>query len=122
MATEPPSGHKIVHLELNTPNLGRACSFYGGLLGWRPERVDAGGLSYLALELGTDLGGGVVEEERDGALWLPYVEVDDVAGTTEEAVARGAIPVLDVREGPGGWRSVVRAPDGAEIAFWQRKR
>jgi predicted enzyme related to lactoylglutathione lyase len=122
MAPQLPSGHKIVHLELKTGNLGRACSFYGGLLGWRPERVTAGGLSYLALELGAELGGGVVEDERESALWLPYVEVEDVRSTTEEAVARGAGVQLDVREGPGGWRSVVETPDGAEIAFWQRKR
>jgi predicted enzyme related to lactoylglutathione lyase len=63
MAPQLPSGHKIVHLELKTGNLGRACSFYGGLLGWRPERISA-----------------------------------------------------------GGWRSVIETPDGAEIAFWQRKR
>lgn len=122
MAKDLQSGHRIVHLELKTGNLGRACSFYGGLLGWRPERITAGGLSYLALELGEDLGGGVVEDERDSALWLPYVEVEDVRETTGEALARGAKPRLDVREGPGGWRSVVETPDGAEIAFWQRKR
>jgi predicted enzyme related to lactoylglutathione lyase len=122
MGTQLPSGHKIVHLELKTGNLGRACSFYGGLLGWRPERISAGGLSYLALELGPELGGGVVEDERQSALWLPYVEVEDVRETTEEAVARGAAVRLEVREGPGGWRSVVETPDGAEIAFWQRKR
>jgi predicted enzyme related to lactoylglutathione lyase len=122
MAQQLPSGHKIVHLELKTGNLGRACAFYGGLLGWRPERISASGLSYLALELGDGLGGGVVEDDRSGALWLPYVEVDDVRETTSEAEARGASVRLDVREGPGGWRSVVETPDGAEIAFWQRKR
>jgi predicted enzyme related to lactoylglutathione lyase len=122
MASQLPSGHKIVHLELKTGNLGRACSFYGGLLGWRPERISAGGLSYLALELGPELGGGVVEDERESALWLPYVEVDCVRETTSEAEARGARVALDVREGPGGWRSVIETPDGAEIAFWQRKR
>ena len=26
----------VVHLELHTPNLGRACAFYDELLGWRP--------------------------------------------------------------------------------------
>lgn len=122
MTTPLPSGRRIVHLELKTGNLGRACSFYGGLLGWRPRRVTAGGLSYLALELGHELGGGVVEDERDGALWLPYVEVEDVRGTTEEAAARGATVQLETSEGPGGWRSVIQTPDGAELAFWQRKR
>jgi predicted enzyme related to lactoylglutathione lyase len=51
----------IVHLELHTANLGRATAFYTELLGWRPERVVAGGQAYQALDLGNgSLGGGVV--------------------------------------------------------------
>ena len=30
--------------------------------------------------------------------------------------------LLEAREGPAGWRSVVATPAGGEIAFWQRKR
>jgi hypothetical protein len=30
--------------------------------------------------------------------------------------------LLAPREGPAGWRSVVRTPAGGEIAFWQPKR
>jgi predicted enzyme related to lactoylglutathione lyase len=29
--------------------------------------------------------------------------------------------VLEPREGPAGWRSVIAAPAGAEIALWQPK-
>jgi hypothetical protein len=29
--------------------------------------------------------------------------------------------LLEPREGPAGWRSVVAAPAGAELAFWQPK-
>jgi predicted enzyme related to lactoylglutathione lyase len=38
----------VVHLELHTGNLARACLFYESLLGWRPERVRAAERSYLA--------------------------------------------------------------------------
>ena len=120
MAPERP--HQIIHLELHTGNLGRACSFYGGLLGWRPERVVSSGIPYLALELGEDLGGGVVESEQEGGRWLPYVQVDDVRALTRQAQRFGARVLIDSREGPGGWRTVVETPDGAEIAFWQLKR
>jgi hypothetical protein len=30
--------------------------------------------------------------------------------------------LLEPREGPAGWRSVVSAPQAGEIAFWQPKR
>src|SRR5262245_2628600 len=33
----------------------------------------------------------------------------------------GARVLLEPREGPAGWRSVVAAPHGGEIAFWQSK-
>jgi hypothetical protein len=29
--------------------------------------------------------------------------------------------LLEPREGPAGWRSVVSTPAGGEIAFWQPK-
>ena len=40
------------------------------------------------------------------------------------AVARqvGARALLEPREGPAGWRSVVSTPQAGEIAFWQPKR
>jgi len=112
----------VVHLELHTGDLPRACAFYAGLCGWRPQRIDAGGRTYWALELGAGLGGGgVVECDTDRPLWLPYAEVADIAAVTERARALGASVLMEPREGPAGWRSVVSSPAGAEIAFWQPK-
>ncbi len=111
----------VVHLELHTGNLPRACAFYTQLFGWSAERVAAGASSYLALGLGRDIQGGVVESDTDSSLWLPYVEVDDIAFTTEQARALGATIALEPREGPAGWRSVIAAPAGAGVALWQPK-
>jgi predicted enzyme related to lactoylglutathione lyase len=112
----------LVHLELHTGDQRRARAFYGELCGWRPEQVEAREGSYLALELGRGLGGGIVECGTDRSLWLPYVEVHDVFGETERAQALGAAVLLEPREGPAGWRSVVASPATGEIAFWQPKR
>jgi predicted enzyme related to lactoylglutathione lyase len=112
----------VVHLELHTPNLGGACAFYKGLLGWQPERVSAAGACYQALDLGPALGGGVVECGTSRPLWLPYVEVESVTAETARALALGARVMLEPREGPFGWRSVVVSPDGGEVALWQPKR
>ena len=113
--------HPVVHLELRTGNLARACAFYTRLFGWRTETIHAGSGNYLALELGRRLGGGVVEHETECAFWLPYVDVPDVAEATERARALGASVLLPPREGPAGWRSVVAAPGGGTIALWQAK-
>jgi hypothetical protein len=112
----------VVHLELHTPDQVRACAFYARLLRWRPEmiRTDAG--SYLALETGASLGGGIVECETRRSLWLPYVEVDQIYGSTERARRLGATVLLEPREGPSGWRSVVSSPEAGHVALWEPKR
>jgi predicted enzyme related to lactoylglutathione lyase len=114
--------HPVVHLELHTGDRPSARAFYAGLCGWRSEEVevDDGG-SYLALELGVGFGGGIVECETPRPLWLPYVEVAEIGAATEQACELGAAVLLAPREGPAGWRSVVSAPAGGEVAFWQAK-
>jgi predicted enzyme related to lactoylglutathione lyase len=111
----------VVHLELRTPNLARACAFYTRLFGWRAETVYADAGSYLELDLGAGLRGGVAELDAGRALWLPYVAVADVGEAVDRARALGARVALEPREGPAGWRAVVEAPAGAEVALWQPK-
>jgi predicted enzyme related to lactoylglutathione lyase len=114
----------VIHLELHTGDLRTACQFYARLCGWRRERVDTGCGPYTTLEMGGELGGGggVVECDTRRPLWLPYVEVPEITEVTERARGLGASVLLEPREGPAGWRSVVAPPAGAEIALWQPKR
>jgi len=112
----------IVHLELHTGDLPGARTLYTELCGWRAEQVEAAGQPYLALELGTTLGGGIVECETPRPLWLPYVAVADIDAATDRARRLGATVLLERREGPAGWRSVIRSPSGGELAFWQSKQ
>ncbi len=120
MSTAP--GNPIVHLELHTDNLPRACAFYTRLFAWEAATVHIGSSSYLALELGGAIEGGVVEGDSAGASWLPYVEVSDLQALTARARGLGAAVALEPREGPAGWRSVIAAPAGAEVGLWQPKR
>ena len=115
------SVNPIVHLELRTDNLSRASAFYTRLFDWRADTIRVGSGSYVALEFAEGIQGGVVEREDERPAWLPYVEVSDVATATERARLLGAAVVLEPREGPAGWRSVLAAPAGAEIALWQPK-
>ena len=111
----------VVHLELHTGDLPRARSLYAELCGWRSDWVETRAGAYLSLELGDGLGAGIVECGRQPAGWLPYVEVSAIAEATGRARRLGASVLLEPREGPAGWRSVVVTPFGGEIAFWQPK-
>jgi predicted enzyme related to lactoylglutathione lyase len=118
----PIASNPVVHLELRTDNLPRACAFYTQLFRWHAETVHAGSASYLALEVGDRIEAGVVEHDQAvQALWLPYVEVPDIATATERGRRLGASVTLEPREGPGGWRSILAVPAGAEVALWQPK-
>jgi uncharacterized protein len=115
----PPN--PVVHLELHTGDQSSARAFYGGLCGWRSQRLEAEGRSYLAVELGERFGGGIVECETQRPLWLPYIAVAEIHAATAAARRCGAAVLLEPREGPAGWRSVVSTPAAGEVAFWQGK-
>ena len=116
------SPHPVVHLELHTGAPPCAAAFYAQLLQWRSEPIVASCGSYLALDVGGGLDGGVVECPARRAVWLPYVAVDRIDEVTRRAGRLGASVLLEPREGPAGWRSVVATPEGGDIAFWQPKR
>jgi predicted enzyme related to lactoylglutathione lyase len=122
MNMNPSDPRPVVHLELHTADQARASAFYARLLHWRPELIRAASGSYLALELSDGFGGGIVECGTRRPLWLPYVEVDQVEAFTERARQLGARVLLEPREGPAGWRSVVSSPEGGELALWEPKR
>jgi predicted enzyme related to lactoylglutathione lyase len=113
---------RLVHLELHTGDRLAAAGFYARLLRWKPESLETPCGSYLALDLGGGLDGGIVECGIQRPLWLPYVEVDRIGEYTARASRLGARVLLEPREGPAGWRSVVSTPAAGEIAFWQPKR
>ena len=120
MSSRQPS--RVVHLELHTHDRSGASAFYRQLLGWRTERIDVRWGSYHALGVGGPLDGGIVECAATHATWLPYVEVEQIEAITERARRLGAAVLLEPREGPAGWRSVLASNDGGEIALWQPKR
>jgi predicted enzyme related to lactoylglutathione lyase len=111
----------VVHLELHTGDQRAAAAFYQQLLSWRTERVWSRAGSYLTLDVGPPISGGIVECGTARPLWLPYVAVDDIHRSTDAAQSLGATVTLAPREGPAGWRSVVSVPNGGELALWQAK-
>ena len=112
----------VVHLELHTQDLSAARAFYSQLLQWQAEQIDCRWGTYQALHLGDGLEGGIVECGTEHASWLPYAGVERIEVATERARDLGASVLLEPREGPTGWRSVLWTPAGGEIALWQQKR
>jgi predicted enzyme related to lactoylglutathione lyase len=117
----PRLSSPVVHLELHTGDLPRARALYAELCGWRPEWIETRAGSYLSLGFDGEVGGGIVECPVRGPVWVPYVEVGEIAAATDRARGLGASVLLEPREGPSGWRSVVRTDVGGELAFWQPK-
>jgi predicted enzyme related to lactoylglutathione lyase len=111
----------VVHLELHTGDLPGARAAYAQLCGWRAEQVQTQSGPYMALGLGHRFGGGIVECGTRRAMWLPYVQVVEIETAAMRARELGASVLLEPREGPAGWRTVVSTPAGGEIAFWQPK-
>jgi predicted enzyme related to lactoylglutathione lyase len=122
MSTNETPPRPVVHLELHTADRLRASAFYARLLQWRPEVIRSARGSYLALDVGASVGGGIVECGTRRPLWLPYVEVERIDEATECARRLGAAVLLEPTEGPSGRRSVVRAREGGEVALWEPRR
>ena len=119
----PARTNPVVHLELHTGDLPRARAFYAELCGWRPERIEPARGSYLALELGGGLGGGIVEcATQQSAVAALRRGRRDRRGHRPGAAVSAPLFCSSPAKGPAGWRSVVATPAGGEIAFWQQKR
>ena len=111
----------LVHVELHTDDSSSAVDFLSQLVGWRTEEIHHRCGSYLSLEVGDRVGGGVVQCGAQPAQWLPYVVVGDVAGSTRRAEDLGAAVLVGPREGVAGWRSVVTTPASGMMGLWQPK-
>ena len=79
--------HPVVHLELHARDRTAAGAFLTEVVHWQPELIESGCGSYVALELGRGLGGGIVECGTRRAVWIPYVEVDRIEDQTEQVLA-----------------------------------
>ncbi|MDQ6704185.1 MAG: VOC family protein [Pseudomonadota bacterium] len=115
----------FVHVELTTPDTGKAKSFYGTLFDWKLEDVEmAPGFTYTMIRVGEGTGGGMMTTPAPGVptAWLPYVLVDDVAAATAKAKSLGATVCKDVTEVPNaGSFTIIMDPASAAIGLWQPK-
>jgi predicted enzyme related to lactoylglutathione lyase len=110
------------HLELNTPDLAAAKSFYSTMFGWTFNDIQMGpDMVYSLFKPTNGPGGGVMSMPNMPPAWLAYVAVDEINAATEKAVSLGAKVMNGPHEVPGqGWMTVLIDPTGAPIALWQQ--
>lgn len=111
----------FVHLELTTPDVPVAKSFYKSLFGWSFDEMPAGPeMTYSTFKTDSGPGGGMFSMPGAPTMWLPYVGVDDINDATEKASGLGARIIRGPHEIPGhGWMTILTDPTGATIALWQ---
>ncbi|MCQ4209580.1 VOC family protein [Streptomyces longispororuber] len=112
-------------MDLGTPDLDGAISFYGGLFGWRFQSAgpEAGGYGMFQLDGKTVAGAMTVTADQGGPAWSVYFQSGD-ADATAKAVEQGGGVVLmqpmDVFD--QGRMAILADPAGASFGIWQPGR
>jgi predicted enzyme related to lactoylglutathione lyase len=106
-------------VELTTPDLGSARSFYGALFGWTFSDVGPapdGGPYLLAQQSGGAVGALV---QGEPARWNTYVLVDSVEETAERVRAAGGRLLGQPSNVEQGRVLAFTDPEGAELRAWE---
>src|ERR1700730_9173632 len=115
----------FVHVELTTPDTGKAKCLYGALFDWKLDDMEmAHRFSDTMIRVGEGTGRGMMKSPAPGVptAWLPYVLVDDVAAATAKAESLGATVCKERTEVMGAVSfSIIIDPTGAAIGLWQPK-
>jgi predicted enzyme related to lactoylglutathione lyase len=89
---------RVVWHQLMTTDLDKALAYYQTVFGW--ERHGPPGWHAFVGAGVSDVGVISQEPEPRGSTWIGYIQVDDVTGTTERAIALGATVVFPALEVP----------------------
>ena len=110
---------KDVFVQLVTPDLAAAKTFYGGLFGWQFTDVAGVRTPYTVATLGSTLVASIAERpapagQRKQPAWLGFFSVNDVSAGLAAAQARGGKVLAPARDVPGlGTEAVLADPQGA---------
>jgi len=106
-------------VDLGTPDVGAAETFYGAVLGWTAAASDDPAYR-LALVGGHPVAGLGPAEAPGAPWWTPYLASSDVTADVDRfGAAGGAVLVPPTAAGGAGTFAAVRDPQGAAVSFWQ---
>jgi len=112
----------FVHIELNSADVDAAKRFYGALFDWKLDDMPMEGMTYTMIKVGEGTGGGMMKHPMPGqpSVWVPYVQVDEIRGSTAKARSLGGKIIVDSQDIPGGGKfSVIQDPAGAVFGLFQ---
>ncbi|MEU1183342.1 VOC family protein [Streptomyces sp. NPDC005820] len=112
-------------IDLGTPDIDGATSFYGALFGWRFESAgpDAGGYGFFQSDGRTVAGGMQTTPAQGPPSWTVYFQSPDVDATAkaaEQAHGRVLFPPMDVMG--QGMMAIVADSAGVPFGLWQAGR
>jgi uncharacterized protein len=111
----------FVHIELMSTDVGKAKAFYGKLFDWKLEDMPMPDMTYTMIGVGEGTGGGMMKNPMPNAqsMWVPYVDVDDLAAATAKAKSLGATVLKENVDVMGrGAFSLITDPTGAMLGLW----
>jgi predicted enzyme related to lactoylglutathione lyase len=110
-------------VDLGTPDVAGARTFYAGLFGWELAEVPADGGAYTMCRLrGRDVASIREHPGGEGAGWSSSVAVGDLDRTVARARELGATVIAEPFDvGDAGRTAVLRDPSGAAVSLWQAR-
>ncbi len=112
----------FVHVELNSADVDASKRFYGALFDWKLDDTPMGDMTYTMIKVGEGTGGGMMKHPMPGqpSVWVPYVQVNEIRGSTAKARSLGGKIIVDCHDIPGGGTfSVIQDPNGAVFGLFQ---
>jgi predicted enzyme related to lactoylglutathione lyase len=110
-------------VDLSTPDLAAAQTFYAALFGWDPQVVPepgAGGYTMFNSDGKAVAGGGPTFSPEQPAAWATYVSVVDADATAQKVREAGGQVVMEPFDVMSAGRmAVFTDPQGAFISIWQ---
>ncbi|MGV9707421.1 VOC family protein [Streptomyces sp. NPDC003483] len=112
-------------LDIGTPDIEGATSFYGGLFDWqfRSAGPDAGGYGFFQLAGKTVAGGMQTTSEQGPPSWTVYFQTPDAEATTKAAEQVGGSAVVPAMDVMGEGRMAILADRaGVPFGLWEPAR
>ncbi len=110
----------VCHIEIPADDLKSLQRFYSELFGWTLQKVPGDMDYYVTEHKPSGLGIGMMQRQAPEHGIVPYVLVDDVAQSLEQAVALGAAVIVPRTAVPSmGWFAVFMDPQKNAMGIWQ---
>lgn len=109
-------------LDLGTPDIDGASSFYGGLFGWefRPGPPESGGYGFFQLDGKTAAGGMRTTAEQGPPSWTVYFQTPDADATVKAAEqAHGTVLTRPMDVLDEGRMAILADRAGVAFGIWQ---